>query len=129
MGNFDWKIPQMIDDLRRIRDEIDGAIRHLEAAGHLTSGQTVAATDKKEAAEWVEELLRDLGNPPSHYREIAAQIIHRGYRGLPREGEKVGSEQHVERIARSLSGTLNRKTETFEGLGEGRYRLKNFRGS
>ncbi len=133
MGDFHQKIHEMVDELYRIRDEIDAAIGHLKAAieepADLTQSDTRRSPSKKGAAEWTEELLRKVGNEPTHYHEIARQIIHGGYQGVPRSGEVIGSEEHVDRIAHSLSGTLNREKSTFEAIGSGRFRLRNFQNS
>jgi hypothetical protein len=126
MSDFAQITRDYIADLLRMRDEIDGTLRYLQARIEPTAGQSHT---KKKATEWVKELLRDLGNKPTHFHEIARQIIDRGYRGNLQVGEKAGSEEHVDRIARSLSGTLARDKITFEATGKGLYRLKNFQKS
>jgi len=63
---------------------------------------------KKKAVNYVKEFLSERVNEMIHYHDIAKEIINRGYCGTPRDGETIGSAAHVHRIARSLSGTLNR---------------------
>jgi hypothetical protein len=128
MVDFGERIKDMIDELRRRRQEIDSAIRQLEAVAEslVSSTQPEAhrPTTKKRAAEWAAELLQELGNHPTHYHEIARQLIIRGYRGHPQDGETIGSQEHIDRIARSLSGTLTRQRELFEATGKGYFKLR-----
>ena len=55
MGDFHQKIHEMVDELYRIRDEIDAAIGHLKAAieepADLTKAIPIDTPSKKGAAE------------------------------------------------------------------------------
>jgi hypothetical protein len=63
--------------------------------------------------EVAERILRELNVPNMHYREVADEALRRGFRGAP-----------PEKVRESFRRMMHKRSDIFEMLGEGRYRLK-----
>jgi hypothetical protein len=63
--------------------------------------------------EVAERILRERNVPSMHYREVADEALRQGFRGGP-----------PEKVRESFRRMMHKRADTFEMLGEGRYRLK-----
>jgi len=129
------QIYQALDLFRDKRDQLDEIVRHIESGLTLLNmplespqGNSRRTPSLRRAEDYMAEVLRDLNNSPTSYHVLASLIVDRGYQGIPQPGETMGSREHKERIARSISGALSRKKK-FEALGNGVYRLFSFENS
>ncbi len=125
MADIDPRLKELLEEYYRKRKELNAIIGHLEAAAGVAPETLARPSAEQGAADWAEWFLRSVGNVPTHYREIARQVVNHGYRGKPRSGENIGSDAHVDRVAHSMRGAFYRETERFETAGGARFRLKN----
>ena len=89
-----------------------------QAARRLRSAPAEAETSPPDSGgltirEVAERILRELNVPNMHYREVADEALRRGFRGAP-----------PEKVRESFRRMMHKRSDIFEMLGEGRYRLK-----
>jgi hypothetical protein len=102
---------------RRLRSEPTAAETSPLETGNLTIREAVETsppdTGGPTIREVAERILRELNVPSMHYREVADEALRRGFRGGP-----------PEKVRESFRRMMHKRADTFEMLGEGRYRLK-----